>query len=203
MANNQNLNGADHLVATLKKSGIEIIFCITGAGNLAILDAVLRDGNIKLIYSHHEQAAVMEAQGYSRVSGKIGVAIVTTGAGTSNVATGALSAYLDSVPVLIISGNESSFHCSSSNKLRAYGVQGFDSVTVLKPIVKSNLRITRVEEVKLVLEEIISIATEPRMGPVHIDFPMDLQRKIVSIEKLDVKDLTQNNLIKKKSDYYL
>ena len=202
MANNQNLNGADHLVATLKKSGIEIIFCITGAGNLAILDAVLRDGNIKLIYSHHEQAAVMEAQGYSRVSGKIGVAIVTTGAGTSNVATGALSAYLDSVPVLIISGNESSFHCSNSNKLRAYGVQGFDSVTVLKPIVKSTLRITRVEEVKLVLEEIISIATEPRMGPVHIDFPMDLQRKIVSIEKLDVKVSTQNNSIKKKSGTY-
>ena len=200
MANDQNLNGADHLVSSLKNSGVEIIFCITGAGNLAIIDAIVRDGDIKLIYSHHEQAAVMEAQGYSRVSGKIGVVIVTTGAGTSNVATGALSAYLDSVPVLIISGNESSFHCSNSNKLRAYGVQGFDSVAVLKPIVKSTHRITRVEEVRLVAEEMISIAKEPRMGTVHIDFSMDLQRKIVSNVNLENKVLSQNNSAKKKTN---
>ena len=200
LANIQDLNGADHLVSTLKTSGVEIIFCITGAGNLAIIDAIVRDGDIKLIYSHHEQAAVMEAQGYSRVSGKVGVVIVTTGAGTSNVATGALSAYLDSVPILIISGNESSFHCSNLNKLRAYGVQGFDSVAVLKPIVKSTHRIARVEEVKLAVEEMISIAKEPRMGTVHIDFPMDLQRKILSNVNLENKGLAQNYLPKKKVD---
>ena len=112
LINKQDLNGADHLVATLKKTGVDIVFCISGAGNLAIIDALVRDGSIKIVYSHHEQAAVMEAQGYSRVSGKIGIAIVTTGAGTSNVTTGALSAYLDSVPILIISGNESSFEAT-------------------------------------------------------------------------------------------
>ncbi|NBW29544.1 hypothetical protein EBR37_04145, partial [bacterium] len=199
MADDKDLNGADHLVSTLKNSGVEIIFCITGAGNLAIIDAIVRDSDIKLIYSHHEQAAVMEAQGYSRVSGKIGVVIVTTGAGTSNVATGALSAYLDSVPILIVSGNESSFHCSNSNKLRAYGVQGFDSVAVLKPIVKSTHRIMRVEEVKSITKEMISIAKEPRMGPVHIDFPMDLQRKIISKANLENKSLTQYYSQKKKT----
>ena len=184
MSNEQNLNGADHLVSALKNAGVKIIFCISGAGNLAIIDALVRDNSIQLIYSHHEQAAVMEAQGYSRISGNIGVAIVTTGAGTSNVATGALSAYLDSVPVLIISGNESSFHCLNSNKLRAYGVQGFDSIAVLKPIVKSTRRILRSEEVISITEEMIATALDSRMGPVHIDFPMDLQRKIVSNENL-------------------
>ena len=183
MGNEQNLNGADHLVSALKNAGVKIIFCISGAGNLAIIDAIVRDNSIQLIYSHHEQAAVMEAQGYSRISGNIGVAIVTTGAGTSNVATGVLSAYLDSVPVLIVSGNESSFHCLNSNKLRAYGVQGFDSVAVLKPIVKSTRRVLRSEEVTSITEEMIAIALESRMGPVHIDFPMDLQRKIISNEK--------------------
>ena len=184
MSNEQNLNGADHLVSALKNAGVKIIFCISGAGNLAIIDALVRDNSIQLIYSHHEQAAVMEAQGYSRISGNIGVAIVTTGAGTSNVATGALSAYLDSVPVLIISGNESSFHCLNSNKLRAYGVQGFDSIAFLKPIVKSTRRILRSEEVISITEEMIATALDSRMGPVHIDFPMDLQRKIVSNENL-------------------
>ena len=191
MGNEQNLNGADHLVSALKDAGVKIIFCISGAGNLAIIDAIVRDNSIQLIYSHHEQAAVMEAQGYSRISGNIGVAIVTTGGGTSNAATGALSAYLDSVPVLIISGNESTFHCLNSNKLRAYGVQGFDSVAVLKPIVKSTRRVLRSEEVISITKEMIAIALESRMGPVHIDFPMDLQRKIVNNENSQNILLTQ------------
>ncbi len=192
LINKQDLNGADHLVCTLKKTGVNIVFCISGAGNLAIIDALVRDGSIQIVYSHHEQAAVMEAQGYSRVSGKIGVAIVTTGAGTSNVATGALSAYLDSVPILIMSGNESSFHCLNSNELRAYGVQGFDSVAVLKPIVKNSCRIFKSEEVQSITEEMIGHALEARMGPVHIDFPMDLQRRIVGNENVQAHLVTQD-----------
>ncbi|MEI9907402.1 MAG: thiamine pyrophosphate-binding protein [Actinomycetota bacterium] len=73
--------GADYLVRELIEQGVDLIFCITGAGNLAIVDAIVREGSIRLVYSHHEQAAVMEAQGYSRVSGKVGVALVTTGGG--------------------------------------------------------------------------------------------------------------------------
>jgi acetolactate synthase-1/2/3 large subunit len=136
--------GADALVTILANLDVSTIFCITGAGNLAIVDSIVRDGRIKLVYSHHEQAAVMEAQGYSRVSGKLGVALVTTGGGTSNVVTGVLSAHLDSVPVLVISGNESSFHCSNGKNLRAYGVQGFDSVAVLKTVSKFSTRINSV-----------------------------------------------------------
>jgi len=200
LINKQDLNGADHLVSALKKTGVDIVFCISGAGNLAIIDALVREGSINIVYSHHEQAAVMEAQGYSRVSGKTGIAIVTTGAGTSNVATGALSAYLDSVPILIISGNESSFHCLNSNKLRAYGVQGFDSVAVLKPIVKYSCRIFKSEEVQSITEEMIGHALEARMGPVHIDFPMDLQRRIVSNENIQDYLVTQDKTKDKKYD---
>ena len=99
--------GAELLVDELKIAGIDTIFCITGAGNLAIVDAIKRDNSIKMIYSHHEQASVMAAQGFARTTGKIGVALVTTGGGTSNALTGVLSAYLDSIPLLVISGNES------------------------------------------------------------------------------------------------
>ena len=158
-----------------------MIFCITGAGNLAIIDALFRKGQIKIVYSHHEQAAVMEAQGYSRVSGKLGVALVTTGGGTSNVVTGVLSAHLDSVPVLIISGNESSFHCENPNGLRAYGVQGFDSVAVLTPVTKHSIRVIDGADVRQLVNQAIGISTTGRMGPTHIDFPMDLQRKILTL----------------------
>jgi len=175
--------GADVLVRGLKSRGVDVIFAITGAGNLAVIDAIARDGSITLIYSHHEQAAVMEAQGYSRITNKIGVALVTTGAGTSNAVTGILSAYLDSIPVLLISGNESSFHCANPYELRAYGVQGFDSCAVLKPVSKMVSRITTVQEISSILQNSLREALKERMGPVHIDFPMDLQRKQINMEE--------------------
>ncbi len=171
------VTGADVLVAELKSIGVEVIFAITGAGNLAIIDALVTDGSISIVYSHHEQAAVMEAQGYSRISNRIGVALVTTGGGTSNVVTGILSAHLDSVPILLISGNESSFHCMNPHDLRAYGVQGFDSCAVLAPVTKSTKRILHVEEITNVVSESVNIAIQGRKGPAHIDFPMDIQRK--------------------------
>ena len=175
--------GADILVRDLKSLGVEVIFAITGAGNLAVIDAIARDGSIALIYSHHEQAAVMEAQGYSRITHKLGVALVTTGAGTSNAVTGILSAHLDSIPVLLVSGNESSFHCMNPHELRAYGVQGFDSCAVLKPVSKMVSRVTNVEEISRILQDSVRAALADRMGPVHIDFPMDLQRKQVIAEE--------------------
>ncbi len=178
-------NGADILVQELITKEVEIIFCISGAGNLAIIDAIVRNGNIKIVYSHHEQAAVMEAQGYSRVSGKTGVALVTTGGGASNSLTGILSAYLDSVPVLIISGNESSFHCQNMQSLRAYGVQGFDSVSTFRPVTKTSKRILDVQDILLNLNQVWAEANTKRCGPVFLDFPMDLQRK--TVQRIHVK----------------
>jgi acetolactate synthase-1/2/3 large subunit len=179
----QLISGADRLVQELKRLEVDTIFAITGAGNLAIIDAITRDGSLSVIYSHHEQAAVMEAQGYSRITNKLGVALVTTGGGTSNVVTGILSAYLDSIPILLISGNESSFHCANPHDLRAYGVQGFDSCAVLAPVSKFSKRVENVEEVSALILEAAEIALEGRRGPTHIDFPMDLQRKSIEISK--------------------
>lgn len=185
MDSNYSKSGADYLVDILIKNGVEVVFCITGAGNLAIVDAIVRSQEIKLVYSHNEQAAVMEAQGYSRVSSKIGVALVTTGGGTSNAITGVLSAFLDSIPILIISGNESSFHCIDDKNLRAYGVQGFDSVSVFKTITKNTRRVINLGDLYSIVQSAITMAVSTRMGPTHIDFPMDLQRKKIGIDDLN------------------
>ena len=192
------LSGGDVLVQVLIEKKVKKIFAITGAGNLAIIDAIARDSSIKLIYAHHEQAAVMEAQGYARVTGEIGVALVTTGGGSSNVTTGVLSAYLDSIPILLISGNESSFHCANPYDLRAYGVQGFNSTESLKPITKLAVRIKSVSDVEVTIRDSINLALENRMGPVHIDFPMDLQRKVAGEQSVfSIKKKAQKEVDKK------
>lgn len=168
--------GADQIAQQLHLHGVDTIFCITGAGNLAIVDALSRHGAFRLIYSHHEQAAVMAAQGYARVSGKAGVCLVTTGGGTSNAATGILSAYLDSTPILLISGNESSYHCTQMKDFRAYGVQGFESVALMQTMCKSSSRVTSAEDAADSIPRALELANSGRFGPVHIDVPMDLQR---------------------------
>jgi acetolactate synthase-1/2/3 large subunit len=167
----------DKIVEFLAAQGVDTVFCITGAGNLAIVDGFSKQTAIKLVFSHHEQASVMEAIGYSKTSGKPGVVLVTTGAGTSNALTGIVSAQMDSVPILLISGNESSFHCETMKGFRAFGVQGFDSVAVFAPVTKLSTRLTDPEAAVSVLwtawEEMIS----GRPGAVHIDIPMDIQRR--------------------------
>jgi acetolactate synthase-1/2/3 large subunit len=180
-------NGAELFADCLVSNGVEIIFAITGAGNLALLDAIEQTKLIQIIYSHHEQAAVMEAQGYSRVTGKVGVAIVTTGGGTSNAATGILSAHLDSIPVLIVSGNESSFHCDKMSSLRALGVQGFDSCRVIAPVAKEATRIMKSSDIRSIFNASWRATTFKRPGPVLVDFPMDIQRNsIVPSEESEV-----------------
>ena len=183
-------NGADLLVDQLHNNGVSTIFCITGAGNLAIVDAINKSGNFDVVYSHHEQAAVMEAQGYSRVTGEVGVALVTTGGGTVNALTGILSAYLDSVPLLVISGNESSFHCENMSNFRAYGVQGFDSQRVAEPMTKLSQRILRTEEIIDKFDHAWNTAKSSRQGPTLLDFPMDLQRRTLSVEMHKSKAIT-------------
>ena len=199
MPDSSTMNGADVVAALLAEKGVDTIFCITGAGNLALVDAIGRNTKIKFVFSHHEQAAVMEAQGYSRVSGKVGVALVTTGGGTINSLSGILSAYLDSIPVLILSGNESSFHCENMQDFRAYGVQGFDSKSVAEPITKSASRILSSTEITAKFNQAWVTASTDRMGPVLVDFPMDLQRKmtssseqiVISATEKKVKDISQ------------
>jgi acetolactate synthase-1/2/3 large subunit len=170
-------SGAEQAAIALESMGVDTIFGITGAGNLALIDAIARTTSIKIIYSHHEQAAVMEANGYARTSGKVGVALVTTGGGASNTTTGLLSAFLDSIPVVIIAGNESLLSIHAMKGMRAFGVQGFDSVAVARTVVKSALRVTDPNDVGPALVSAFAETQSGRPGPVFLEIPMDMQRQ--------------------------
>jgi len=168
----------------LASSGVRRIFCITGAGNLAVVDACRAEG-IDFVFSHHEQAAVMEAIGWAQVTGQVGVALVTTGGGAANSLTGVLSGYLDSVPLLVIAGNESSYQISNMKGMRAFGVQGFDSVAVMKPVTKLAFRIDDSSSADSLIRSALEHCLSNRPGPVFVEFPLNLQREFTQVSPED------------------
>lgn len=163
---------AETVAAFLAEREITEAFGIIGAGNVKLYDAIARLGKTELVCVHHEQAAVMAANAWSRMTGKPGVAIVTTGAGSSNALTGVLSAFMDSIPVVVIAGNEA----STRKKIgRSIGVQGYDSVAVAKPMTAWRARMRRSEDAYTDLMSAFSTAANGRPGPAWLEIPMDLQ----------------------------
>lgn len=163
----------DQLATYLKKEGIEQSFAITGAGSVRIIES-FKDANIKINYFHHEQAAVMASIGYTKLSGKTGVVIVTGGPGAINSVTGIASAQLDSIPIIILGGQEKSEYYKSYKDLRAYGVQGLDMVSITKPITKTSFAVKSEKDIKNITK-VINEAEVGRKGPVWIDLPQDVQ----------------------------
>jgi acetolactate synthase I/II/III large subunit len=167
------MNGSEAVAQFLKDKGVRHAFGIVGAGNAAIFDAVHRLGYTQIVCVHHEQAATMAAQAYWRVSGVLGVSIVTTGGGSANAVTGVVSAWMDSIPTLTISGNEARSHCESL--WRGWGVQGFDSVAMVKKVTKNARRVYVARAISRSLEEATNEALTGRFGPVWVDIPRDIQ----------------------------
>ncbi len=175
---------SDYLAKFLADQGIRHVFGIVGAGNAQIFDAITRLGFTEIICVHHEQAAVMAATTYYRMTGKVTVALLTTGAGSANGVTGVVSAWMDSMPVLVISGNENSRFTTADNPLRIWGVQGYDSVAMAEKVTKWADRVMQPENVLDVVTRAYSIASTPRQGPVWIDIPMNIQAAPVQEAKL-------------------
>lgn len=164
---------SDYIAEWLEKKGITHAFGIVGAGNAAIFDALHRLGRTEIVCVHHEQAATMAVQAYWRASGRMAVALVTTGGGSANAATGIISAWMDSIPTFTIAGNEAIGHCESS--WRGWGVQGFDSVAMVKGTTKEARRMRTARQITRYLDEMYAIATTGRPGPVWLEIPRDIQ----------------------------
>lgn len=168
---------ADSIARWLAEKGITHVFGIIGGGNVALWDSISRQDSISLVSCHHEQAATMAAAYYQRSSGRIAGALVTTGAGSTNALTGAAAAFMDGIPVLIISGNEASKYMDKPT--RVWGVQGYDSTRVAMPITKLAYRAKRPSRVIPELEWLVGFALEAPHGPVWYDIPKDIQNALV------------------------
>ena len=167
---------ADKIAEWLHEKGITTAFGIVGGGNVTLWDAITRLGKTQIVSTHHEQAAVMAASAYYQVSRRVSIALVTTGAGSTNAITGVVAAYMDSIPVLVISGNEASKYMEAPT--RVWGVQGYDSIAMVKSATKCAIR-PPANECMSALRLIHDIAIKPRQGPVWIDIPKDVQNATV------------------------
>ena len=172
-AEKQNVS---HLVAlALEDLGIEHLFGIIGAGNVHLFEAIARHGYTEIICVHHEQAACMAMQTYYRTNGKLSGALLTTGAGSTNGVTGVVSAWADSIPGIVIAGNENSKFNKPENLLRMWGVQGYDSVDMVRKVTKYASRVAAPEQCVYEVQKAAHISLQHRPGPVWVEIPMDFQ----------------------------
>lgn len=188
---------ADLIADFLEEKGIKHVFGIIGAGNAHIFDSIHKKGYTEIICVHHEQAACMAMQTYYRTSGIVTAAILTTGAGSTNGVTGVVSAWADSIPGVIISGNEHSKYVELHKDLRMWGVQGYDSPAMVEKVTKYSKQVTETNAVIFELEKAFQIATHGRPGPCWIDIPMNIQSSNIEeneLIKFDSSDLPILNL---------
>jgi acetolactate synthase-1/2/3 large subunit len=196
-----NKKVSDYLAEFLKAKNIKHVFGIVGAGNAHLFDAIYRLGFTEIICVHHEQAAVMAATTYYRITGKVTLALLTTGAGSSNGVTGVLSAWMDSMPVMVISGNENSKYTLEANSLRIWGVQGYDSTYMVSKITKLSERLTNPPDVLNLISKAYRISSRSRPGPVWIDIPMNIQSSLISEDSLSEITLEDIPFIDKKETF--
>jgi len=163
------MTGAQALIECLKREGVEVIFGYPGGANLPIYDVLYSTAEIKHILVRHEQGAAHAADGYARASGKVGVCMATSGPGATNLVTGIATAYMDSIPMVAITGQVATYAIGKDS------FQEADITGITMPITKHNFLITHVEEIPLVMKEAFYIASTGRKGPVLVDLPKDLQ----------------------------
>ena len=177
---------SDYIADFLAEKGIKHVFGIVGAGNAHLFDSITKKGFTQIVCVHHEQAACMAMQTYYRVSGVVTAAILTTGGGSTNATTGVVGAWADSIPGLVISGNENSKFTRPENPLRMWGVQGYDSSEMMHKVTKYAHRVLDPERIGYELEKAYQICADGRPGPCWIDVPMNIQAAQIAPETLAV-----------------
>jgi len=170
------LSGSEIIIECLKKEGVEFIFGYPGGAVLHIYDALFNAKKIKHVLARHEQGATHAADGYARACGKPGVVLVTSGPGITNCVTGLATAHMDSIPMIIISGQVSRQYVGSD------AFQEADATGITRPVTKHNFLVDSRESIADVFKKAFTIATTGRPGPVLIDIPKDLTDPSVKIE---------------------
>lgn len=175
---------ADYIFKTLADRGIRHAFLVTGGGAMQLNDALRLETRIKYVCCHHEQACAIAAEGYYRASGRMPVVSVTTGPGGTNAITGVIGAWLDSIPMLVISGQvkfATTIASCPSVPLRQLGDQEINIVDIVRPVTKYAKMLTKPTQIFDELDKALRIAKEGRPGPVWLDVPLDIQGALIDM----------------------
>lgn len=184
---------SDIVAIFLKENGIKHVFGIIGSANSHIFDSIKNLGFTEIINVHHEQVAVMAMGAYYRASGNLSASLITAGGGAANSITGIVSNWADSIPGIIITGNEPLKYIKEHKNRRMYGTQGFNIVKMTSDITKYSKCLTDSIKIQDELEKCLNITIESRPGPVLLDIPLDVQASKVNLRKW--------NFIEKTSEY--
>ena len=189
---------ADYISKFINEMGVKHVFMLTGGGIMHLTDGVACNKELEVVCCHHEQAASMAVEAYSRFTGHFGVGYFTTGPGATNAITGLAGAWLDSVPCLFISGQvkrKESVYNTGIPGLRQFGVQEINILPVIDSITKYSAIINDPDEIKYHLEKAVYLAKEGRPGPVWLDIPLDVQGALIEPNSLKGFTSPENNTL--------
>lgn len=196
---------SDYVADVVAELGVREVFSVSGGGSMHLIDSIGRHEKLEYIATHHEQAAAMAAEAYSRIQG-FGVALFTTGPGGTNALTGVAGAWVDSIPTLFISGQVTRDTLLKGTALRQYGIQETNITELVRPITKYAVTVNNEEDIRYELEKAIYLAKSGRPGPVWIDIPLDIQSKHIEplscrgykppVENIRLKKSVLNNQVK-------
>jgi acetolactate synthase-1/2/3 large subunit len=178
---------SDYIVRRLVERGIRHVFMVTGGGAMHLNDSVGRCRDLEYVCTHHEQGAAIAAEGYQRAAGRLAAVLVTSGPGGTNTLTGVIGQWLDSIPVLYLSGQvrfSTTIDSCRSVGLRQLGDQEINIVDIVRPVTKSAATVRDPLDIRRLLDEALALAEQGRPGPVWLDIPLDVQGAYVSEQDL-------------------
>lgn len=176
---------ADYVINFLVKKRIKDIFLVSGGGIMYLTDSVCKNKNIRYVANHHEQASATAAESYARVKNHFGACLVTTGPGGTNAITGVAGAWVDSIPIFVISGQVKRELISDYKILRQKGPQEINIIDMVKPITKYAITVANPDNIRYELEKSYNIMQEDRPGPIWLNIPLDVQGAMIDEKKLN------------------
>ena len=174
---------SDYVIQFLADKGIKDIFMVSGGGIMHLVDSVGCNNNIKYWCNYHEQACAISAEAYARMKNHIGACLVTTGPGSTNALSGIAGAWVDSIPVIVISGQVRRDLIADYSQLRQYGPQEINIIDMAQKITKYSVTVMNPEMIRSELEYAYEQATSGRPGPVWMNIPLDVQGSYIDESK--------------------
>ena len=189
-----NMKVSEIIVRILELRGYKHVFMVTGGGSMHLNDSFGRSKSISVVPLHHEQSCSIAAESYYRTASLPAIVNVTSGPGGINALTGVYGAYVDSIPLIIISGQVRSDHLVKNigRHLRQFGDQEADIISISKPITKSSIQLTKRMDIVKAINDQITLAISDRPGPVWIDIPLDIQAAELKISIKEASKIIEN-----------